>query len=187
MLGEYNTRFEIPETILPHARQDTGEMVATVKSLGILVSGDAGLHQLLRNARRENWREGQALLEPGKVAEVVHIVVQGRARAVFVDGGTELQLHEFGRGQLILAKASLRGNASPYLLRAASELEVIAVPIADFKAFSATDAQLAQEIEQMLSAREEAAGRALAKVLPDRRNGEAGSDRVQILRDMFRT
>jgi small-conductance mechanosensitive channel/CRP-like cAMP-binding protein len=143
---------------------------------------------LTQNAHIERYRPGQAIVEAGQIAATAHVILKGRARAVQKSqSGEDVVLHDFDVGQTIIAKAMLRRAAMPYTIRATADLEVVAVPVADFKSFCDADIKVAQEVEQMMSAREDAAQRTLTKAQADRGIVTATGDRPQLMKELFRS
>jgi small-conductance mechanosensitive channel/CRP-like cAMP-binding protein len=146
------------------------------------------LELLTRNARIERYRPGQSLVEGSQTATAAHVILSGRARAVQSQkSGDGLILHDFDVGQTIIAKAMLRRAPMPYAIRAVSDLEVVTIPLADFKAFCDADLKVAQEVEQMMSAREDAAQRTLSKAQSDLGISPPTGDRAQLMKDLFRS
>jgi small-conductance mechanosensitive channel/CRP-like cAMP-binding protein len=158
-----------------------------VASGALRLDNDA-LLRLVRDARLERYRAGQTLVERGQTADHVYALTAGRAQAVFVaEGSEEIALHEFEPGQLLMAKSILRSVGTPFTLKAISEVEVIAIPVEDFKAMCAADLSLARDIEQMLSAREDATQRVLAKALPTEDSTLQTNDRLKLMHEIFRS
>ncbi len=188
--GQYNTRFAIPKDSLPQDITTKVELVRVAAALGTFPpdSDETLLDGMLANARIERFRNGQLLVEQGQVASHVHLIVRGRARAIYTtDSKSDVQLHEFERAQMVLSKSTLRSQPEPFTIKANGELEVIAIPPGDFKEACTHNHHLARELEQILSAREEAADRALAKAIPDHAGNGAEGDRVHLLKQMFHT
>lgn len=188
MAGELNTAFPMVGTGPSPTPTTAGDLKRVVETTAGFAYATADLDTLLARGRLERYRPNQALTEAGKLAPVVYIILKGRARAVqaSVDGG-EVVLHDFDVGQLVLAKATLRGAGMPYTIKATSNLEVVAVAVADFKAFCDGNIKIAQEIEQILSAREDAALRTLAKSAPEQSGSGAVGDRNQLIKDLLRS
>jgi small-conductance mechanosensitive channel/CRP-like cAMP-binding protein len=188
LTGARNSRFhKLAPTEMDKANDPAALAQSLTKLAAFRVAPDK-LRRLVDHAQLEKFRTGEVMISQGKVAPNAYILVKGRARAVFAGAtGAEVQLHEFEAGQLLMAKAQLQGFGMPFSFKAGTEIEVIAIPIADFKEFSLSDTALAREIEQILSAREDAANRALSKAFPDQDGAGKLSDRVQLMREMFRT
>ncbi len=123
----------------------------------------------------------------GAPLESVLFVTHGRASAVHTAGPDgKLDLDEFAPGQIILFKSAFRSGTVPYTIEARETLTCIAVPLADFKTFLATDLALARELERTLSARDARAVKAIQSSGPG--SDEAGvPDRERYLKDMFRS
>ena len=188
MTGELNTGFPLPGAAAPATPSSIEDLKRIVTATPGFAYGAADLKALLAHGRVERYRPGQTLAESGRLAPVVYIILKGRARAVQATIGTdEIVLHDFDAGQLILTKATLRGAGMPFTIRAATDLEVVAVPVADFKAFCDGDIKVAQEIEQILSAREDAAQRTLTKTSADQTLAGLSGDRGQLMKDLFRS
>jgi CRP-like cAMP-binding protein len=188
--GQFNTRYSIPKDMLPQVAASADEIARLVHATGIFPADvdDEALDTLLAAARLERFRDGQILAEQGKPGDRVNLLLKGKARAVVKgDDGAEVVLHDFERGQLVMSKETLRGAPSGYTLRANGDVEVVVLPPAEFKAFCAQHLKLAQEIEQILSAREDAAQRTLAKASPEKAAANGSGDRVQLLKELFRT
>ncbi len=188
LTGARNSRFhKLSATDMDKLNAPAALAQSLIDVAAFRVSPDK-LQRLAQHAQLEYYRAGEVVLAQHKVSANAYVVVKGRARAVFAKAGVpEVQLHEFEVGQLLMAKAQLQGVGMPFAFRAATELEVIALPIADFKEFSMSDMALARDIEQILSAREGAAHRAMAKAFPDQDGDIKLNDRVQLMREMFRT
>jgi small-conductance mechanosensitive channel/CRP-like cAMP-binding protein len=185
MVGQYSDKYLIPANLLPNTPTGAGGLEARLLNVEAFSYRDATLGPLLANARFELYRNGQTLVERGVVSDVVFILLSGSVRAVQAQNKAEdVQLHVFEPGQFMLSKATLRAAATPYSLRATKEVEVIALPVADFKRFCASDNRIAREIEQILSAREEVAHRAVAKTRTDPATGATG-ERSELMRELF--
>lgn len=185
MSGALNEDFALPSPPLktPMA-SDLQTKLAALPSFFFRGSNNLGL--LTKSARVEQYRPGQALVEAGQVAPVAYIILKGHARAVQkLQSGSDIVLHDFDAGQAIVAKAMLRRAVMPYAIRATSDLEVIAVPVSDFKAFCDADIKVAQEVEQIMSAREDAAQRTLSKA--EHGMIVAAGDRAQLIKELFRS
>ncbi|MFM2421841.1 MAG: hypothetical protein RL291_371 [Pseudomonadota bacterium] len=186
-VGQFNANFQPPEGALPdepRAPLDLAKVLVDLKSMPV---GQGDLERVTKDARLERYRDGQTLVEQGKSQGSIYVIVRGRARARFTSlDGLAVDLHEFERGQVVLAKPTLRGAPMPYALSAIGELDVIALPVPAFKELCDRDTNLATDIEQILVAREEAAERALTKAMPADQANAAQSDRLQLLRDLFR-
>jgi small-conductance mechanosensitive channel/CRP-like cAMP-binding protein len=188
--GQFNKNFIIPPESVPRAATTIAELTARVRSASVFPRStrEGDLADLLKSAQIQRFRDGQVLAEQGSVSQTAYIVLAGAVRAtVSGERGAEIRLHEFETGQLVLSKAALRQSGLGYGLRAIGATELVAMPIADFKEFCSRDLHLAQEIEQILSAREDAAERLLAKAMPGRVHESADSDRADLLKEMFRT
>jgi small-conductance mechanosensitive channel/CRP-like cAMP-binding protein len=186
MVGQHNVNYAIPSTSVPAVTIGAEDLKRRLITVPAFSYAHADLTPLLTNARFERYRNAQTLVERGVAADSVFILLSGTVRAVqAADKGDDVVLHTFEPGQFMLSKATMRSAGSPFSLRAANEIEVIAVPVNDFKAFCGADIGIAQEMEQILSAREEVAHRAVAKAQPDHGTNGTG-DRAQLLRDLFR-
>jgi small-conductance mechanosensitive channel/CRP-like cAMP-binding protein len=185
LTGQLNDSYVLPPSMQPPATDTADALIKRVTAAKDFAYANADLMTLLQRGRVERYRDGQVLVERGTVSAQVYILLSGRVRAVQKDDkGGEVLLHTFEPGQFILAKATLRAAATPFSLKAIGESEVVAAPVADFKAFCAGDIALAQEFEQILSAREDAAHRALAKA--NNEQVSVSGDRAQILKDLFK-
>ncbi|MDP4021889.1 mechanosensitive ion channel [Methylobacterium sp. NEAU 140] len=171
----------------PPARQPAAAVAETLARVGAFRLDPDGLERLARDARVEQYRAGQTIVAQGAVTGDVYVLVSGRASAVFAAGGHEIVLHGFEPGQAVMAKSLFQGRGTPFAFRAATELEVVAIPLADFREICLADFALAREIEQILTAREEAAARVLAKASPETRGDVGLSDRMQLMREMFQS
>jgi CRP-like cAMP-binding protein len=142
---------------------------------------------LIRSAALERHRSGMTIGSAGLVHPKVYLLLAGRVRAVVTppDGGAAVQVLAFEPGQFVLSRATLRGSPAPYALIADSEVEALALPVADFKAFCAADIKRANEIEQSLSVREEAAQRIMARTFPEQSAAALVGDRKKLVRDLF--
>jgi small-conductance mechanosensitive channel/CRP-like cAMP-binding protein len=186
--AHHNINFPVAPADMPSLPTSPAALQDRLRATPGFSFGSADLMTLVAHARIERFRGNQILLAAGSAASTLYIVLSGRGSALHVtDNGNEILLHEFEPGQLMLAKASLRAAPMPFTLRAVSALEVMAVPVADFKAFCASEIALAQEIEQILSAREDAATRTLARQLPDQAIKGNHGDRAQLMQDLFRS
>jgi small-conductance mechanosensitive channel/CRP-like cAMP-binding protein len=184
-IGQYNGKYFIPPEVLPALAASPDGLRQRLMDQKAFAYKASDMTTLLAHARLERYRAGQSLVERGTVSGHVFILLSGGVRAVHIgDDGGDIQLHAFEAGQFMLAKATLRSATSPFSLRAASEVEVITVPVVDFKTYCAADLQVAKEIEQILSAREEVAQRTIAKAHPEAGSNGSG-DRAQLIRDLF--
>jgi small-conductance mechanosensitive channel len=181
LTGQLNDSYVAPTEVAPIV-MTPAELSERLKSTKDFAYAGTDLATLLPRARLERFRDGQVLVEGDTVAAHVYILLSGRVRAQQKsDHGDELTVHTFETGQFILAKATLRAAASPFALKAVGECHVAAVPVADFKTFCSHNLKVAQEFEQILSAREDAAHRVVAKAV-----GDAVGDRAQIMRELLK-
>jgi small-conductance mechanosensitive channel/CRP-like cAMP-binding protein len=163
-------------------------LARVLAELGAFRASTEALQRLVRHGRLERYRAGQAIVEQGAIADRALVLVSGHALAVYSNTGQpEVVLHEFERGQLLVAKSPLQESAMPFAFRAVAEVELIAIPIDAFRELCTADPALAHDIEQILSTRAEAANRVLAAAYPDQHESVDLDDRVQLMRDMFRT
>ncbi len=186
MVGQYNVNYSLPSTTVPATILGADALKRCLLDVPAFSYPQSDLTLLLKNARLERYRRGQTLAECGVASEFVFILVTGTVHAVRANvTDQEVVLHTFEPGQFMLSKATLRSAALAFSLRASNEVEVIAVSVIDFKLFCAADIGIAREIEQILSAREEAAHRALTRAQPEQGANGTG-DRAQLMRDLFR-
>jgi small-conductance mechanosensitive channel/CRP-like cAMP-binding protein len=146
------------------------------------------LARLAHAARFERYRANEIIVAPGQPVNYVHVLVSGRALAIFkTDDGREVRLHEFEPDQLIVVKSFLQRGVSTLTFKAVDELEAVAIPVSALKAACAAQPALAREIEQMTAAREDAANELVKKAVPDLVSEIGLSDRVQLMREMFQS
>jgi small-conductance mechanosensitive channel/CRP-like cAMP-binding protein len=183
----FNGALKSPDNAPRAAKQPPEAIVEMLTRVAAFRLDADALRQLAEHARLEQYRAGQTVLAQGAVAGDVYVLTAGRATAVVAAGdGPEMTLHSFEPGQTMMAKSLFQGRGTPYTIRAATELDVVAIPLHDFKEVCLADFALAREIEQILTAREEAAVRVRAKAAPD--GGEVGlNDRMQLMREMFQS
>lgn len=185
--ARYNHRYELPKQFVRSSSRSPEEIAGLLQRLGTLRPSPEALAMLSANARVELYRSGETLLTKGRRGTSAFVVVSGAAQAMDLVDGAEAVVDAYATGDLILFKAFLRGGGAPYGVRAQTDIETIAVPIEDLENALARDAELAHEMEQQFTMREEAHSRSLAKGRSGRPNGKAADgDRVQILKDMFR-
>jgi small-conductance mechanosensitive channel/CRP-like cAMP-binding protein len=189
MSGALNADFALTPATPPQKPVSSDELQDTLASMpDFFFRGSDKLGLLTKNARIERYRPSQALVEAGQIATVAHVILKGRARAVQkTQSGDEVILHEFDVGQTIVAKPMLRRTTMPYTIRATQDVEVVTMPVADFKIFCDADMKVAQEVEQIMSAREDAAQRTLTKAQSDRGLVTTAGDRAQLIKDLFRS
>jgi small-conductance mechanosensitive channel len=184
LTGQLNDSYVIPEAMQVPGSITTDDLIKRVTSVKEFAYAGSDLPTLLQRGRMQRYRDGQMLVERGSVSSQVYILLSGRVRAVQTNEKREdLAMHTFEAGHFILSKATLRSAGVPFTLKAVGEIEVVAVPVNDFKAFCGGDIALAQEFEQILSAREDAAHRALAKATKEQVSGSG--DRAQLLKELF--
>jgi small-conductance mechanosensitive channel/CRP-like cAMP-binding protein len=163
-------------------------LVRMLVELGTFRASVDALQRLVRGARVDRYRAGQSIIEQNEVADRALVLMSGRVSAVYGHAGQpDVALHEYERGQLLIAKSLLQGTSMPYAFRAVDEVEAMAIPVDAFRELCTSEPGLARDIEQVLSSRAEAAVRALAAVHPDQAQAIGLSDRVQLMREMFRT
>jgi small-conductance mechanosensitive channel/CRP-like cAMP-binding protein len=185
MLGQYNTKYVIPPASMPSLSATTDELAARLRGIKDFAYPGGDLGPLLARASLERFRNKQVLVARGAVATHVYILLSGRVRTVrLAENGEELVLHAFEPGNFILSKATLRNAEMSASVTAAGDVEVVAIPIADFKAYCAGDLGAAHDFEQMLSAREDAAQRMLGRLESEGRS-ESG-DRALLVRNLFK-
>ncbi len=186
--GQFNADFQRPQANGDAEPAGPELLARLVEDVGAFRVGRDQLRRLVRNAHIERYRAGEAIVEQGRVADHALVLVQGRARAIFASPAhADVQLHEFERGQVLMAKSLFQANATPFSFKAGTEIEAVAIPVADFKELCLSDTALARDIEQILSAREDAANRALSKAFPNQDTTIGHNDRVQLMREMFRS
>ena len=102
------------------------------------------------------------------------------------DVGRAIAIQDFEPGQVIMFKSLLRGTDSPLQVKASSDLVVIAIPAHDLREFLASQRELAEEMETILSGRDDSMARALQQAFPGQAQVNGSASRVDYLRDMFR-
>ena len=186
--GALNVDFHPVVPTVPDAAVDAVDLVTAVATAGTFPLDRPALERLLGRARRERYRAGERVVEQGTVADNVYVLLHGRVLAVYEKAsGPAIPLHEFEPGQLMMTKSQLAGGTVPYSFRAATMINVVAIPVDDFKLALVADRALAHEIERILSARDDAARRTLVKAAPADRDSLGTNDRVELLREMFRS
>ncbi len=187
MSGALNADFSLGGSVAPPASPGDLQRILAQMPL-FFFRGSDHLGVLTASARIERYRPGQVLVDAGQIAGVAHIILKGRARATQKSAvGEDVVLHDFDVGQTIVAKAMLRRVAMPYAIKAMADLEVVTVAINDFKAFCDADIKVAQEVEQMMSARDDAALRTLTKLQAEQGLAAATGNRAQLMKELFRS
>jgi small-conductance mechanosensitive channel/CRP-like cAMP-binding protein len=149
------------------------------------------IEPLVRNATIERFRLGEVLIERGRPARGLFIVVEGEAHS-FNDAGTTpsskpnepVHVHEFTSGQMIAFKSLFRDEMAPFMVKAQSNVSVILIPSHDFRDFLADNPKLAKETETVISARDVVENRGGVSALSGRAE-DGASDREEALRRMF--
>ena len=174
--------------LAPAEADEHKALIAKFAAVGGLSLPDDQLAALVANGRLERYRSGETIMDPGSPDDRIFILIEGRAQAVFRDdSGVEVPLHEFERGDLLMARSLFRSARTQFGLKSTADSQVIAIPAADFRAARAANASLARDVEQLALAREEMVAQALRKAFPDRPDELDLSDRARIMREMFRT
>ncbi len=186
MPARYNHRFELPREIMRQRIWKPAEIVARIMQLGTFHATAEAVQPLAEKARIEIFRKGETLINAGQRGETVYIVLSGTAEMIESDAGRDTVVDAFEAGDLIVFKAFFRGGAAPATVRAAWDLEVVAVPIDGFETVLARDAHLAQDVEHLLTLRDAGANRVRAKGAMIGHAAKPDADRVQILKDLFR-
>ena len=194
--GRHDFRYRLPTDLAASTYRTTEERVALIERVDAEFGTLEGLQPYLENARYQMYREGEALLPFGKIATDTFIIVSGTCRALshaHVIGSKKadevqepLVLHEFTEGQAVLFKSLFRGEPTSLEVRATTDLEVLAIPRDAFEAYLSSHADLARKVEQILSAREEAASRLIKRIRPEATlDGTIREQRIKMLEDMF--
>ncbi len=183
-------RYHVDHAIPPERRgspPSADKLAHEIEASGALPRPAAALASLTARGQRRTYRGGEIVVRHGAPLESVLFVTHGRASAVHTAGpDSKLDLDEFATGQIILFKSAFRSGTVPYTIEARETLTCIAVPLADFKTFLATDLALARDLERTLSAHDARAVKAIQSSGPG--SDEAGvPDRERYLKDMFRS
>jgi CRP-like cAMP-binding protein len=184
--ARYNHRFDLPADITRPRIVAPDAIADRLRNLGTFQRPIDALADLAARARVELFRKGETVLAHNQRGDSAYVVAAGSAQALDVRDGREEMIDAFAAGDLILYKSFFRGGGAPYLVRATADLEVIAIPFQEVEAALSRDMLLAQEVERLLTLREEGNARARAKSNGSTNGAADDADRVQILRDLFR-
>ncbi len=188
MPARYDQLYEIPESLVPPVPRTPRDFADEIFKLGALPRQPEKLEPHLRSAKHERYRMGERIITQGKPAHGFLVVRWGREQATLeVDGQPDFAVHEFRQGDFILFKELFRGAPSPFSVVAASDVEAIMVPLEDLLSLLADDTKLGQEIEKLVALREGRASQVLADAHVVGLNGSLAEDRMEILKQMFRT
>ena len=168
------------------AKTSPAVIAARLGALGTFERSRDKLGAIASQCRMEAYRKGQSLLKSGQPSSRFLVVAEGNAAAYLASGKSKDLIEEFRPGELILYKSFFRNGGSPFDVEAASDVDVISIPVQSLESLLATDPELASEIERLLDLREEAANRVALKIDPALVNGKTDTSRVDLLRDMFR-
>ena len=167
----------------PTHQASSRDLVGEVMALGTFQRPKAALQPLLAGAVVERYRKGEVLMAPGHRGQAAFVVLSGSAQAFHRRAEAEALLWTYADGDLVLFKAFFRGGDAPFTVRCASDVEAIRIPIPALEAAISQDPHIAQQVEQLLTTRDE------AHVFSQTKDGASGAteqeDRVQILKDLF--
>lgn len=173
--------------LLDGAASIEATIAARLFTLGTFQRPMEALVPLAAGARIERYRRGEALMVAGTKGDAAFVVVSGSAQAICGSTDAASPSYVFAAGDLILFKSFLRGGLSPCMVRVHSDLDVIRIPIATLVTVLSRDVHLAQQVERLLSLREESGQNGISSLVASQvGNGSNDTDRVQILRNLFR-
>lgn len=185
--AQYHWDFHIPESARMTRTLTTEQLASELHASGALPRAPEKLQILARDARREIYRKGETLIAQGSVVHDAYVVLKGAAAGTFQHGNDKsITVHEFQPGQIIMFKSLLRGGESPLSVQATSDLVVVTVRAQALKEFLSREHDLAEEVERVLSGREDALKRELERIMPESQVANGSASRVDYLRDMFR-
>ena len=192
-------KFYLKPDILPNASERTPLALAgLIRELRTFPLSERKLLRLTKNATIERYRKGEFLIEQGHVANAFYLIFSGETVAqldvsLFMDQDTEeeihtpddhdIEVHTYGRGQYILFKSLIRDDVSPLNVMATSNVDVISIPPEDFKTFLVDNPDMAREIEEILSKREDVEERIRNTTLAGFKDDSA--DHAKLLNKMF--
>ncbi|MGI9407476.1 MAG: mechanosensitive ion channel domain-containing protein, partial [Hyphomicrobiaceae bacterium] len=164
----HNRLYRVPEGPHSQSMDRHADRARLLADSGALSRTASALTPLVENAHIDRFGKNETLIAAGKVAPAVYVVLEGAARAVYREGpdAKDVEFHEFGPGQIILFKSIFRNEASRFHVRSVSGMKVISIPVDDVSRFLASDPDLAQEVERMISQRENAADQMIQAEYP---------------------
>ncbi len=202
--GRYHRFYRPPEKLLPPSFEDIDRLTDLLLETKAIPRKREILRTLLEQATHVTYRENEVVLHQGEVASHLYIITRGRVSVDYEPGDefdqgkdrgkhaadknngggmVHLQTHE--EGQFIVFKTLFNNGPTPFSVRADTDFEAIAIPVAALESFLSDDPQLAHEIQEIISSREEAAERILRETVPDYEDKTSSSDRIQIMKNMF--
>lgn len=179
--ARYNRLVHLPAEAERRAGTKPDAIARELERVGTFRRPEGDLARLTTNARATLYRRGETLVRKGEACSYAFVVLEGSVEALSSPDDGNGRIDNYGRGALVLFKEFFRGAGAPHHLRAATDIEVAQIPIADLERALAEDRTLAQQVEQLLTARAEASQRGMAE-LNDRADA---FDRLTILREMF--
>lgn len=185
--AQFRREFQVPGDAREQRRPSADALADALHESAALPVAKLALLPLVQNARREIYRAGEVLMAQGAASKQAYVVLQGSATGCYQpDVGRAIAIQDFEPGQVIMFKSLLRGTDSPLQVKASSDLVVIAIPAHDLREFLASQRELAEEMETILSGRDDSMARALQQAFPGQAQVNGSASRVDYLRDMFR-
>ena len=192
--GRYHSFYKPPEKLVPPTYDDVKQLTELLVETKAIPRKTEVLEVLLEDAIYATFRRSEVILQQGEVAKNFYIITSGRVSIEYTASGIggdddedmkPIDIHTYEEGQFIVFKTLFNNGPTPFRVRADTDLSAIAIPVAELENFLATDPQLAHEIQEIISSREDVSDRILRKVIPDYDDKSTASDRIQIMKNMF--
>ncbi len=192
--GRYHRFYRPPEKLLPPSFDDVGQLTDLLVATKAIPRKTELLQKLLAHATYATFRKNERILEQDEVARSFYIITAGRVSVDFeldeavLEGNEKrepIHLQTYEEGQFIAFKTLFNNGPTPFTVRADTDLSTIAIPVAELEKFLTEDTQLAHEIQEIISGREDVAERILREAIPGYEDKSAASDRIQIMKHMF--
>ena len=192
--GRYHSFYRPPADLIPEIYQTPDEIADLLLSINALPRKKEKIMPLLQNARHLSYMKGEMLIQQGAACKYIYIITKGRIDVSYehdldgdgqIDDDERIKVYDLRRRQFLVFKTLFNSGPSPLSAKARNDVEVVSIGVEDLEAYLVEDRELAHEIQQIISNREDQVTDLLVETLPEFEYGSETSDRSAIMHGMF--
>ncbi len=192
--GRYHSFYQPPEKLVPETYNTPDEIANLLLDINALPRAKETIMPLLQNARHLSYMKGEFIIQQGAVCKYIYIITKGRVDISFendldgdglIDDEERIKVYDLRKRQFLVFKTLFNSGSSPLSARACNDVEVVSISVEDLESYLVNDRELAHEIQQIISSREDQVTDLLVETLPEFEYGTESSDRSMIMRGMF--
>ncbi len=192
--GRYHQFYQPPKELIPQTYNTVDEIADLLLDINALPRSREQILPLLEKARHLSYMKGEFIIQQGAVCGFIYIITKGRVDISFendldgdglIDDDERIKVYDLRKRQFLVFKTLFNSGPSPLSARAQNDVEVISIPVEALEAYLVEDRELAHEIQQIISSREEQVTDLLVETLPEFEYGAESSDRSAIMKGLF--